>query len=43
MPLLELILNPFAGAAGFNLISFMFYISIMLIAFISAVEKSLRG
>lgn len=42
-PLLELILNPFAGAAGFNLLACMFYLSLVLIALVALVERSLRS
>lgn len=37
-PLIELVLNPFAG--GVNLISLMFYASICLLAALWKVERS---
>jgi len=40
MPILELILNPFAGAAGFNLVSFMFYLTLALLACVWILERS---
>ena len=43
MELLELILNPFAGAAGFNLISAMFYLAIAGCVFIAIIERSFHG
>ena len=41
-PLFELILNPFAGGAGFILLSFMFYTCIALCLLVWAVERNNR-
>lgn len=41
-PLLELILNPFAGAAGVNLIAIMFYIAVALCALVAIIERSFK-
>lgn len=38
-PLLELILNPMAGAAGLNLVSVMFYFTIALATFLHFATK----
>jgi len=42
MELLELILNPFAGAAGFNLVSVMFYLIIAGCCFVAVLERSFK-
>lgn len=40
----ELLFNPFAGAAGFNLIAFMVYVTLALCAFVAVLERSIsRG
>lgn len=41
-PLLELLLNPFAGTAGFNLIAVMFYIALVLLALVAILERTGR-
>lgn len=41
-PLLELLLNPFAGTAGFNLVSFIFYLGLVLLVGIAMVERSFK-
>lgn len=41
-PLLTIILNPFAGAAGFNLVSVMFYLLIAACIFTAIVERSFK-
>lgn len=39
-PILELLLNPFAGAAGMNLLAIMFYIGMAMCALVIMVERS---
>lgn len=38
-PLVQLLLNPFAGAAGLNLFSLGFYFTLALIAFAVLIES----
>ncbi len=38
-PMFELLLNPTAGAAGFNLISVVFYSAIMVCIFLALLEN----
>lgn len=38
-PFFELLLNPFAGAAGFNLVSFMFYLGLAMLAGLAIFER----
>lgn len=42
MPMLELILNPFAGAGGFNLVAVMFYVTCVMLWLVWQVERSFR-
>lgn len=42
MHLLTLLLNPFAGAAGFNLVSFGFYLVLALLAMLAIIEHSFK-
>ena len=39
-PLFELLLNPFAGAAGVSMLSIMFYIGIALCIMVIILERS---
>lgn len=41
-PLFELLLNPFAGAAGMNLIAIMFYIAVALCVLVAILERSFK-
>lgn len=39
-PFYELILNPFAGAAGVNMISIMFYVALIMGCMVAIIERS---
>lgn len=42
-PLITLLLNPFAGPAGFNLLSAGFYLAIALCVLVALIERSFHN